>query len=780
MLQYEEETNFLHGTLKVHVIAARDLPDTDSTFFNINREDWTDPYAAVYLDQTLLLKTSYMHNSLDPVWDEEFSIPVCHHASSVKVKVLDREHIGAELVGTVLISTDDIVTGERVEGWWDLMVGSDGTTQGAVHLMFQLYPVGSLSQGKILSEAYFDPRDESGVTMYQDADTPDLDIFQGVKDPDGGEYTPTRLWLDLYNALDKAEKLIYITGWSVFTGISLVRGEEAARYGDTNVGELLKRKASEDNVRVVVMTWNEKSNDGGLMEGMMGTHDEDTYSYFKGTDVICENVPRQKDSWLGLGGQFVGTMYTHHQKTVVCDADLGDGSGRRRLIGFLGGIDITDGRYDSPEYPLFKTLFSLHAGDFYQNCTVGVDKTSGPRQPWHDIHAKLEGPIVLDVLQNFTERWMKQNPKMMDAILELDEDDDIVLDAPAPETAGGPFVVQLLRSITIDSAIMDEERAHFCHSKYGRLVDNSIMRQYVNLIRNAVSFIYIENQYFLGSAYCWLQDNDTLSHHIIPREITQKIISKIQAGESFHVYICIPMYPEGDPATVPSQEILRWQFRTMEAMYKRIAIAIEKAGCGTHPADHLSFYCLGKREGLEDIEPVLKDLSTPAPFTGAEITRDSLRHPIYVHSKLMIVDDDYIVIGSANINQRSLAGERDTEICIGAFQAQHSIAEGPPRGDIHTFRMALWSAHLGGHSNLFENPNTSECLAYVKTVTSEFWRVYTADKPSHSDVHLLPYPLQVSHTGDLAPLEAPWDCFPDTIAPVVGAKSGMLPAKLTT
>ena len=218
----------------------------------------------------------------------------------------------------------------------------------------------------------------------------------------------------------------------------------------------------------------------------------------------------------------------------------------------------------------------------------------------------------------------------------------------------------------------------------------------------------------------------------------------------------------------------------MEAMYKRIAIAIEKSGCGTHPSDHLSFYCLGKGENLDDLEPVLDILGNPAPATGAEIVRESLRHPIYVHSKLMIVDDDYIVIGSANINQRSLAGERDTEICIGAFQPEHSIAEGPPRGAIHTFRMALWSAHLGGFSSEFENPNSAECLEYVRSTTQEFWDVYTADEPIHSDVHLLPYPLYVSETGDLCPKEAPWDCFPDTIAPVVGAKSGMLPGKLTT
>ena len=35
---------------------------------------------------------------------------------------------------------------------------------------------------------------------------------------------------------------------------------------------------------------------------------------------------------------------------------------------------------------------------------------------------------------------------------------------------------------------------------------------------------------------------------------------------------------------------------------------------------------------------------------------------IYIHSKLMIVDDRYVVIGSANINDRSMLGTRDSEI----------------------------------------------------------------------------------------------------------------------
>jgi phospholipase D1/2 len=38
---------------------------------------------------------------------------------------------------------------------------------------------------------------------------------------------------------------------------------------------------------------------------------------------------------------------------------------------------------------------------------------------------------------------------------------------------------------------------------------------------------------------------------------------------------------------------------------------------------------------------------------------------VYVHSKLMIVDDVRCIIGSANINDRSLLGTRDSELaCV--------------------------------------------------------------------------------------------------------------------
>lgn len=47
---------------------------------------------------------------------------------------------------------------------------------------------------------------------------------------------------------------------------------------------------------------------------------------------------------------------------------------------------------------------------------------------------------------------------------------------------------------------------------------------------------------------------------------------------------------------------------------------------------------------------------------------------IYV-CKGIIVDDEYVILGSTNINQRSTAGTKDTEIAMGAYQPHHTWAE---------------------------------------------------------------------------------------------------------
>lgn len=68
--------------------------------------------------------------------------------------------------------------------------------------------------------------------------------------------------------------------------------------------------------------------------------------------------------------QEVGTIYTHHQKTVLVDADAGHS--KRKIIAFVGGLDLCLGRYDTPEHPIFRTLQTVHKED-NRNPTFSVN-----------------------------------------------------------------------------------------------------------------------------------------------------------------------------------------------------------------------------------------------------------------------------------------------------------------------------------------------------------------------------------------------------------------------
>ncbi|XXG45717.1 hypothetical protein AAC387_Pa02g0720 [Persea americana] len=180
-----------------------------------------------------------------------------------------------------------------------------------------------------------------------------------------------------------------------------------------------------------------------------------------------------------------------------------------------------------------------------------------------------------------------------------------------------------------------------------------------------------------------------------PKELSLKIVSKIEAGQRFTAYIVLPMRPEGNPESVHEQAMLYWQRRTMDIMYSDITMALLRNGLNASPKEYLSFFCLANQEVKKSGEYIPTknlDLQTEGGYIRAQQAR---RFMIYVHSKMMKVDDEYIVIGSANINQRSMDGRRDTEIAMGAFQPFHLGTRQPARGQIHGFRMALWYEHLG-------------------------------------------------------------------------------------
>jgi phosphatidylserine/phosphatidylglycerophosphate/cardiolipin synthase-like enzyme len=94
-----------------------------------------------------------------------------------------------------------------------------------------------------------------------------------------------------------------------------------------------------------------------------------------------------------VADQRVRRFGSHHQKLLVVHAPRDP----VRCIAFVGGIDLSRGRRDSPG----------HDGD---DDPVRIDPRYGRRPPWHDLQLEVRGPAVLDVDLTFRERWEDRTP----------------------------------------------------------------------------------------------------------------------------------------------------------------------------------------------------------------------------------------------------------------------------------------------------------------------------------------------------------------------------------
>ncbi|EFJ35104.1 hypothetical protein SELMODRAFT_165923 [Selaginella moellendorffii] len=799
----------LHGTLHITVYEAASL-------VNENRVSGASPkfmrkmvegvedsigigkgvsslYATIDLERQRVGRTRLIRKEpTKPVWNESFHIQCAHNIANVVVSVKDDLAVSAFLLGRAKVPVKRIMYGELVEGWFELYNDSGKKLGNSrVRLRLQFFDItrdprwgrGLVDGTKFpgVPFTYFPQRKGCKVTLYQDAHMTD-NFLPKIYLHGNAVREPTRCWEDVYEAIANAQHFIYITGWSVYAEITLIRDSARPVHGGLNVklGDLLKKKADQ-GVRVLMLVWDDRTSMSVVkMEGLMATHDQETLNFFYGSKVKCLLCPRTPDSGLSyVKGFQIGTMFTHHQKTIIVDAP-GRSHQQRRVLSFVGGLDLCDGRYDTQFHSLFRTLGTVHKEDFHQPNYAGasIDK-GGPREPWHDIHSKLEGPVAWDVLRNFEQRWHKQGDgnQHLVSLGNLEPQSSLVADEHDENT----WNVQLFRSIDGGAAAdfpESPEAAAAAGLVSGKdsTIDRSIQDAYIHAIRRAKDYIYIENQYFLGSSFAWESDHDAEAHHVIPRELALKIVSKIEAGERFSVYVVLPMWPEGVPESGQVLAILDWQKKTMQMMYKAIAQALDAQGIrGVSPRDYLAFYCLGNRERRLGGE--FLPLSTPdANSAGYRSAQENRRFMIYVHSKMMIVDDEYIIVGSANINQRSMDGGRDTEIAMGAYQP---LRTWPTRGQIHGFRMSLWYEHMGQLDDLFLRPSSLECMRKVNRTADQLWHMYAADEMVDLPGHLLAYPVGIASDGSVAELPG---CakFLDTDAKILGVKSDVLPPILTT
>ena len=219
--------------------------------------------------------------------------------------------------------------------------------------------------------------------------------------------------------------------------------------------------------------------------------------------------------------------------------------------------------------------------------------------------------------------------------------------------------------------------------------EDSILQAYIKLIREAEHYIYIENQFFVSRAY---DDDDKKNckklsdvvQNTIALEIRKRILRAYEEGKKFRVIVFIPLLPgfAGEPEESGTlQIILKHTYGAICRNYGTSIIEKLREKMGEDWQKYIGFYSLRNH-----------DLINGVPTT--EI--------IYIHSKLMIVDDKSVIIGSANINDRSMLGTRDSEFCV-------LIQERPSRKIqylmdgkrsqaakfAHSFRTHLLAEHMG-------------------------------------------------------------------------------------
>ncbi|KAI2640170.1 phospholipase D [Xylaria nigripes] len=485
---------------------------------------------------------------------------------------------------------------------------------------------------------------------------------------DGRDY----MW-NVSRAISMAQDVIYIHDWWLSPELYMRR--PACISQKWRLDRLLQRKARE-GVKVFVIVYRNVEQaipiDSEYTKfSLLNLHD----------NIMVLRSPNQLKK-----NQF---FYAHHEKLCIVDHD----------VAFLGGIDLCFGRWDNPQHPINDDRptgmepdadvprdsehCQLFPGKDYSNPRVldffkldepyaeMYDRSRIPRMPWHDIGMQVTGQPARDLTRHFVQRWnylrRERKPTRPTPFL-LPPPDANEADL-ANLGLSGTCEVQMLRSAGDWSLGFSKDHR-----------EHSIQTAYVKLIEESEHFVYMENQFFITST-------ETLSTKVVNRigdALVERIIRAHRNDEDWRCCILIPLMP-GFQNTVDQAEgssvrlIMQFQYRSICRGPHSIFGRLEAEGI--NPEDYISFFSLrtwghmGKRNAL-------------------------VTEQLYIHAKTIVVDDRIALIGSANINERSLLGNRDSETAavIRDTDMMWSTMAGEPYRVgrfAHTLRMRLMREHLG-------------------------------------------------------------------------------------
>lgn len=329
-----------------------------------------------------------------------------------------------------------------------------------------------------------------------------------------------------------------------------------------------------------------------------------------------------------------------------------------------------------------------------------LDPETQPREPWNDVALKITGPGAYDVFVNFVLRWNSfaktiRSTNLFDGQLNLywferqAKGHKSLVDPLTP--GDGSAIVQICRSASSEQldeeeSLWDKDRKYIqddwkqpnqqrrkimreARKEWANTHQTSIRDAMINSISAAQAFIYIENQFFISNCGVDHHGKRSPAKNPIIAELAKVISRAIHAERAFHVWIVLPEHPEGLLEDKGTSSQTWWALQGIkhgnESLINRINATIFEKNKKKWGVDK-------PVRTNEDIRDILamhgmsekwRDYLTVLNLRNyGQTTKGVVTEMVYVHSKLTIVDDAVAIIGSANINDRSLNGDGDTEL----------------------------------------------------------------------------------------------------------------------
>ncbi len=269
-----------------------------------------------------------------------------------------------------------------------------------------------------------------------------------------------------------------------------------------------------------------------------------------------------------------------------------------------------------------------------------LDSVYGDRPPWHDSQAEVRGPAVADLAETFRERWDDRTP--------LEHKSSLLGRVSARARSGntrpdplphlGPPPPATGRHAVQVLRTYPAKRPRYPFAPDG---ERSIARIYAKALARARSLIYVEDQYF------WSEEIATLYEEALRRAPELRMI------------VVVPRHPDRNG--------------TLSGPANRLGQLVMMSRLADVGGDRVAVYDIENERGTA----------------------------IYVHAKVVVIDDVFAMMGSDNMNRRSWT--HDSELSIAVLDEEGDERE--PRdpaglGDgarrfARELRLRLWREHLG-------------------------------------------------------------------------------------